>query len=816
MSLSFRRKVKRARAPSRTGFQALKIYAPFKVIERSDDYYGIVLPSLLGYYTFNRAGRLIRIHWLSPAEYSKFLVKTRRGFTIEAIVPINIKPTYLIKEGDGIIYVRKLQKGRVVDDIKKAIDDLKNLSVKDFKSKAPLYMEFTYESLTNPNICAWRIVGLSSSKECPLIDVCALREGDGRECIHYKTELDTTFVGLYKSFIPDVREVITEEEVKHLADLYLNDRNLATFTFTEKAEVSGYLDSARLYIRKTKTWLFEERAQALYFNLKAPLPGMRLVGAHSFTITFAPETWETLISEIRSRHPGALRWILLKYWLIRSSKGERKIFPRNFGFKAFNRLYSILKEYVLNETYTEDLKFLREIQGDPEKVCEQLLSTEKEVFLNYTSFVFLHSLSHALIDTLSTINNIPEGALLYSIEPKDPAGLMLPNKQGKIYLFEDAIGGYGYLKAFYEKVKSEPEILRRLFNIIYTTLDRHAGKVEALASNFWDQANLIIDQVKDEDLQIIMKDVLRRVQTLYRDPLFLPHIMVLRRLFIHVIKKLLAKKPTEEERRKLFDILAIAPSCWDGCPLCVIRSRDCGFHQYDQIFVISRSLLKAFLDMLMKDFKINIKGVSEAIRAAITSITPIKPRPPNEIAVKELSGCLRRAYLDRKTAEEFKEEEIDISKAIDSVRGTAIHEYLQHRLKEAKREALAEDEIELNGVIIRVKGKADLVMGDEIVELKTVRFMPKQAYEDHVNQLQYYMNLLGKPKGRIVYIATEGQKGVRDFIFERKGEYLSMLKERAIQLYYALIKDEIPRAEIGTWCKTCKWRGSGNCPETQG
>ena len=135
--------------------------------------------------------------------------------------------------------------------------------------------------------------------------------------------------------------------------------------------------------------------------------------------------------------------------------------------------------------------------------------------------------------------------------------------------------------------------------------------------------------------------------------------------------------------------------------------------------------------------------------------------------------------------------------------GDALHELVQKAVGgEAEKEVIVRED----GVTIR--GRADIVLPDEVVELKTISDISKIRYKPkhhHVMQLQIYLHGLKLKKGRLVYISKQ------DFeIVEHEIKYSKELAREAIN-YFKVIKGfedkgELPPRFETNWCWYCPFK----------
>lgn len=132
--------------------------------------------------------------------------------------------------------------------------------------------------------------------------------------------------------------------------------------------------------------------------------------------------------------------------------------------------------------------------------------------------------------------------------------------------------------------------------------------------------------------------------------------------------------------------------------------------------------------------------LEELILKAIQERQKEFTRKENEIFVTDITTC--QVKKQQQTNEYI------------LARGTFMHEgiqwLLQNYIKDRKIEI--EKKIEKDYGDFILTGRIDLIIDDEVIELKTTSKPPQAPYIEHLYQLLIYMHLLGQKKGRLVYI----------------------------------------------------------------
>ncbi|MCE4613817.1 MAG: PD-(D/E)XK nuclease family protein [Desulfurococcales archaeon] len=179
---------------------------------------------------------------------------------------------------------------------------------------------------------------------------------------------------------------------------------------------------------------------------------------------------------------------------------------------------------------------------------------------------------------------------------------------------------------------------------------------------------------------------------------------------------------------------------------------------------------------------------------------------PSQVWVTEVSQCLRQAFYNRVMVRER-----NVGAAYSILRGKLLHEAVLKNIPLGESEKVLETRsIRLGEGDTELRGRADLVAGSYVVDLKTSERAPSEPPREYVNQIQLYMLLYGKPRGMIVYIT---KAGLRHFTIERDDSLIEELKKKAVKLSKALRENRLPEPETGPWCRWCPWASQQYCPE---
>lgn len=204
-----------------------------------------------------------------------------------------------------------------------------------------------------------------------------------------------------------------------------------------------------------------------------------------------------------------------------------------------------------------------------------------------------------------------------------------------------------------------------------------------------------------------------------------------------------------------------------------------------------------------------VKRILAAIeKAVLLEVSELTRAPPDVIWVTEVARCIRQSFYSRiflRTP--------DFGAAYTILRGRLLHEVILGNMplgvteaREGTRSLVIEDE----GFKVEVRGRADMIVGDYVVDLKTSERPPDKPPEEYRNQIQLYMEIYNKSKGLIVYITREGLKY---FLEEKDTRKVEELKRKAVKLSRSLRENKLPEPEVGPWCKWCTWATQELCPE---
>ena len=198
--------------------------------------------------------------------------------------------------------------------------------------------------------------------------------------------------------------------------------------------------------------------------------------------------------------------------------------------------------------------------------------------------------------------------------------------------------------------------------------------------------------------------------------------------------------------------------------------------------------------------------VSSVRRAIAAEVLKLYTLPPNVVWVREVSGCLRQAFYNR-----VYYRVLDEKQTFAIFRGRLLHEWLLEKLPLGLSESSIKTAEKDMGGGLKLRGRADWIVGDYVIDFKYKLYQPSDAVKQDVNQVLLYMYLYNKPKGLILYIDWRGE--IKPYRVERDESRIEELARKAITLHKSLIENKPPDPEVYEWCRWCPWASEAYCPE---
>lgn len=679
----------------REGIRALYNSAPFKLLRSEPpNFYSIPLMPV----SYLDADR--EIEWCSVAVQDSFDIEVHTrdiGFIKKIIHPYTLNSQVFSPGGGCFIFQYS----------------------KRWPPFPPAFAEYSYEALLNGYYCKLGWVLLSSSSSCPVKNKCPFYkplEGKGSSCQYYSGSPPGAKAIAYSSMYnvyPVVRRLFfSHESGDPVFAVGLEEKPLVIVRFLEDAEVRYYIDTIEFSPRN----IIMYRKPILYLRKGI---GMRLRGIHALEFEFIPESLRKFVHNLLRQDITLTRWILLKFELFREKSGEIR---ERRGFKAFDKML----EQIVEKAVNEDLSSLQSTQ-----LWRKLQNPDvsDEEFLQFAEVLLLHGLAHTLKHALETYMGCNPEDLQYFLEhPRNPS-LKPQSERLRFVIFENAVGGLGYIKTLAQSIKMDHQEYRRFHRHLRSILDayeRHSqfimNRRKVMTAN--------LSSFRSHHSHLV--DVINNVYRIAEKMDVYPHVNSLREILANEVV-------SDEDRTRLDDILSYTPLCWDGCQLCVILEHGCSFITYDQPFLISlRLTIRGLKEMVngLEDPKLLlhfIKGVKDIFygflntaRSHIYITTPwISKNIVKDLLGKAGTGVTIKLLVSDDTNNDANKE------SLDYLRQT-IHEH--HQL-EVRLCSLSEIFIHAKGVMVDdcmlLEGSFNLTNRglEENVENITISFSPHDALD---------------------------------------------------------------------------------------
>ena len=182
----------------------------------------------------------------------------------------------------------------------------------------------------------------------------------------------------------------------------------------------------------------------------------------------------------------------------------------------------------------------------------------------------------------------------------------------------------------------------------------------------------------------------------------------------------------------------------------------------------------------------------------------------------EVGGCLRKTWFSYKQP---KETDVALMRIFEA--GNMLHEFVTDVIRSEKNPEVelleAEMPIKIEKKDFIISGRIDNLMllrvkkEKLLVEVKSTKYLPKEARKEHEMQLQLYMHAINVHNGIVLYIQKDNLQ-TKWFDVKYSKEEVEMIIERFGKLHLALTKNKIPEAEAKldeekNWmCDYCAWK----------
>lgn len=534
----------------RYGIQGLYAYTPFKLLGSKSNRYSIILPSKTAHHTVQGD-----VHWHSASFIDRFKVVEHRRSSKQRnqLVSINktvILPYYLIStefspnSNKSVKYTPKNQKS-------------------DF-SYYPVYAEFSYDALKGGYYCKRGYVLLSNDSSCPIRLRCPIFtpvNNNNNNCIYYGGPIAySSLYNVYPIIIRQYEEYNESDNVERLAAVRYKNSLLFTVNFIHRGALIAYISAVQFNPKGAH--LFYDAPKTIYLN--NPL-GYRIKNVPSIMLEFDTNTFRQMIINILNTHRQTAQWLKLKETLYLKDI-QFDYLPNKRGFKAFKNFVDVLEgnlNSIINDVNHVNPK------NDPD-------------LIDFASFVLVHSLAHSLMNWIGAkYGYTKENLGYYILHYKLPE---TTENKIKLYIFEEAVGGLGYLREFADDLKkNSKDTLKDLFSDILSPLcgcfKRSSNQLKNLEAN--------LDKYNRDLAKIIVSIYNSKLNKLPNG--IYPHVNTVREIISYKSKQ----SPQLQQYRDVLDnMLTWVPHCWDGCQLCVAIEKGCMYDPYSQFFLVSNSLLR--------------------------------------------------------------------------------------------------------------------------------------------------------------------------------------------------------------------------------
>ena len=441
----------------------------------------------------------------------------------------------------------------------------------------PVHMEFSWEALQEAYYCAFGWVLLSSKRDnCPIARYCPARIGT--PCKYYLgpmpyNELYNVHPLIRKKYEPP----IDKKENEPLAAIRYKSMPLVTLTYIPNGSYIAFIDGVQFSRKRARIV-----RQPLLF-LKEGL-GFRISQSPAIQFEFNKDTLNELIRDRLNSKPTLIRWIRLKQQLYLDEDGlvrERR------GFTAFQRLDNVVK-------------FAFEGRSNSSSDAQAIIKAVNEAnvdddLIDFASVLFIHSFSHLFLNWLSARYGCGKEDFGYHIEHDKMQPIGVQKEGVRIFIFEVAVGGLGYLKSFAHDLANQD------MNILAEFLGFENQGIRAVLEFCEKRSIRAINNLRNElhrfrnnkqAINDLVDAILAAYTRCFNDPYVYPHINSIRRVLVDVVAM------TPKTRDLMDDLLNRGPHCWDGCQLCVMLERGCNYPPFDQPFLVTSRLTGDIIKIL--------------------------------------------------------------------------------------------------------------------------------------------------------------------------------------------------------------------------
>lgn len=169
------------------------------------------------------------------------------------------------------------------------------------------------------------------------------------------------------------------------------------------------------------------------------------------------------------------------------------------------------------------------------------------------------------------------------------------------------------------------------------------------------------------------------------------------------------------------------------------------------------------MDNSNSNFK-NLSLTQTLFKSRLSDKKVHEKKDSNTIYVTDLLYCPLKPRL----REQFKELTLAEAYNPSTLQGSLIHESIEGILTRelnAKTEVPIAKELTIGNEVYKLIGRADAILGDTVIEIKTSKNDTKIPVHEHETQLKIYMTLLGSTHGVLLYITPDR---IAEFHYDEK------------------------------------------------
>jgi len=311
------------------------------------------------------------------------------------------------------------------------------------------------------------------------------------------------------------------------------------------------------------------------FNLMRDTLGYR-ISSNGILIEFDKEALKQLLKSILET-PDVYAWLAVKYLVTNKYYKERGDVDLELCQKAFEGL---IDEPSGTKAFKDELKKLLK----KKEINEELL--------DFSAFVFLHSLSHMVYEYIVDYLKTDPDNIAYHID----------RKEYKVYLIENAEKGLGLTETLRDSIQGTEkefftDFLKWSLQVI-NDCEQHKNKIKALASKELSEKILRADQERQKtfgEIDYFVKNVNQLMRSEYG--IDFP---------VEILRNTLVRK-FGNDPLIMEAIVSNVSYCWDGCYNCVRLDKGCNYDPFKQTTRVSKRLFTEVVKRILSNMEIPIQ-----------------------------------------------------------------------------------------------------------------------------------------------------------------------------------------------------------------